>query len=135
MSIFETNCLYKGGYRVWNYTDNADSRAHTGYVKLNRQNSIDEEGFTSYTLSLNPDNGSRFRLAMNNEHNLGIAKRYFIDERPDDWWTSGINSDERESYRWLYFEDVIQVNFRCTPSRDEYWPYANGTKCINYSWC
>ena len=105
MSIFETNCLLKGNYRVWNYTDNADSRADTGYVNLNRQDSTDEEGFTSYSLSVNPNNGNRFRRAMNNEHTFGIAKRYFIDERPDDWWTSGINSDERESYRWIYFDD------------------------------
>lgn len=107
MSIFEMDCLLKGGYQVWNYTDDADSRANTGYVSLNRQNSIDEEGFTSYSLSVNPNNGGRFRLAMNNAHNFGIAKRYFIDERPDDWWESGISSSERESYRYLYFDDLI----------------------------
>ena len=72
---------------------------------------------------------------MNNYHNLSIIKRYFIDERPDDWWYKGIRSDERESYRWLALIDPVEVRYECSPTREEYWPISNGTKCINYNWC
>ena len=140
MKLFnDRDCLdvSTGRYNIWNYTDGDNGAANYKYVSLKSAETKDDDGFTRFTVQLDPDTGAYFRQAMENPHKLAVVKRYFVGLRDEDWYHAkgGIfATSDPEDYRWFTTEPVT-VTFNCDTGREEYYPFSNGTKCINYDWC
>ena len=101
-----------------NYTDPDEPTVPDDYITMTRLTSVDESGYTTFEVVINPDDAETHRLAMNNNHTLAIEKRYWM-----------INDEYK-----TVSTDTFMFNFTCNTTAEDF-PYAFSDTCFNYEWC